>query len=89
MKLGLEYVLHYQKTTSMRYMPQKNDCAVPRFSNVKIELAECHSAPLKSLMEKYSDLFGLVPGNTNEAHFISTTGNPSLDCIYCICAKEV
>ena len=58
-------------------MPQKNDCAVPKFSNVKIELAECLSTPLKSLMEKYSELFRLVTARTNEAHFISTTGNPS------------
>jgi len=29
-------------------------------------------------MEKYSDLFRLVSGKTNEVyHFISTTGNPS------------
>ena len=55
-----------------------DECAVPNYINSpKIELPNCVESKLKTIVEKYKEIFCTIPGKTNEgSHFIPTTGNP-------------
>ena len=55
-----------------------DECAVPSYINSpKIELPNCVEPKLKTIVEKYKEIFCTIPRKTNEGyHFIPTTGNP-------------
>ena len=55
-----------------------DECAVPSYINSpKIELPNCVEPKLKTIVEKYKEIFCTIPGKTNEGyHFIPTNGNP-------------
>ena len=63
-----------------------DECAVPSYINSpKIELPNCVDPKLKTIVEKYYEIFCTIPGKTNEGyHFIPTTGNPVKIPLRCI-----